>query len=173
MVVYTNCESAELFLNDKSLGEQKMTDAGQILWMVPYEKGALKVVAKNNGKSVVEKTQSSAAAASKIELTVDKTAIKANRTDVVQIEVSIVDDNGIILPDADNFVEFEVSGPAKLLGVENGDILDLAPHKVLNRKVFKGKCLLLIQTTDEVGIIEVTAKSKELKRSSIKIKSNN
>ena len=70
-----------------------------------------------------------------------------------------------MLPDADNFVEFEISGPAKLLGVENGDILDLAPHKVLSRKVFKGKCLLLIQATDKTGVIEVKAKSKGLQTS--------
>lgn len=165
VVVYTNCESAELFLNDVSLGEQKMTDGDQIIWMVPYQKGALKVIARNNKEPIVAKKFKSAGAASSIQLNVDRTTVNANRTDVVQITISIVDDNNVMLPDADNFVEFEISGPAKLLGVENGDILDLAPHKVLSRKVFKGKCLLLIQATDKTGVIEVKAKSKGLQTS--------
>lgn len=169
VVVYTNCESAELFLNGASLGEKKMTDEGQIVWMVPYEKGELKAIAKNNGEPVIENKHTSAGEAAKIQLKVDKTSVSANRTDVVHIEVSIVDDKNVMLPDADHFVEFEISGPAKLLGVENGDILDLSPHKVLSRKVFKGKCLLLIQTTDEKGKIEIKAKSSNLVKARVNI----
>ena len=74
-----------------------------------------------------------------------------------------------MLPDADHLIEFDISGPAKLLGVENGDILDLAPHKVPSRKVFKGKCLLIIQSNGEKGQIEVVAKSDGLQTSVVKI----
>lgn len=169
VVVYTNCESAELFLNDVSLGEQEMTDVGQLVWMVPYQKGALKVIAKNNNKPVVEKVQSNAGEPAKVLLKTDRLAVKSNKTDVVQVEVSVVDSNGVLVPDADNFVEFELLGPAKLLGVENGDILDLSPHKVNYRKTFNGKCLLLIQALNEIGIIEVKVTSDGLKSAVEKI----
>lgn len=169
VVVYTNCERAELFLNGTSLGEQKMTDDRQIVWMVPYEKGELKVVAKNQGKIICEKKYNSAEEAKTIHLKIDKQNILANKTDVVHVEVSIVDNQGIIFPDANNLIDFEISGPGKIIGVENGDILDLSPHKVNYRKAFKGKCLLLIQATDNPGIIEVTAKSSNLDASTVKI----
>lgn len=165
VVVYTNCESAELFLNGNSLGEKKMTDEGQIVWMVPYQKGELKAIAKNNSNPIVEIKHSSAEKATTIQLKSDKTSVTANRTDVVHIEISVVDENGTMHPDANNLIEFEVSGPGKIIGVENGDILDLSPHKVNYRKAFNGKCLLLIQTTDEKGTIEVKATSNGLQLS--------
>lgn len=163
VVVYTNCESAELFLNGTSLGEQKMTDEGQLVWMVPYEVGELKVVAKNQGKIICEKKFDSAGQANSLDLKLDRESIYANRTDVIQVEVSVVDKNGTMLPEANHLIEFEVSGPGRIIGVENGDILDLSPHKVNYRKAFKGKCLLLIQGTGETGVIEIEATSDGLK----------
>ena len=105
-------------------------------------------------------------------LSPDRSNVRANKTDVVHIEITICDKNDVILPEANHLVEFEISGPAKLLGVENGDILDLAPHKVLSRKAFKGKCLLLIQTTDEQGEITIKAHSKGLESAITSIVTN-
>jgi len=162
VVVYTNAESAELFLNGKSLGEKKMNKTRQLVWKVAYTKGELKVVAKNKGKAVAEKKFQTAGKEHGLAAKLDKNNIKANKTDVVQIEYSVVDANGTMHPEADNLIEFEVSGPGKIIGVENGDILDHSPHKVNYRKVFKGKCLLLIQATDKKGAIVVKATSKGL-----------
>lgn len=163
VVVYTNCESAELYLNGKSLGEKKMGKERQLVWMVPYQAGKLKVISRSNNREICQKSYTTAGEATQVTLSSDKKKIKANQTDVVHIEAMITDNNGVILPDAGNFIEFEINGPAKLLGVENGDILDLEPHKVKYRKAFKGKCLLLIQATDTTGEIEIKAKSKNLK----------
>jgi len=172
VVVYTNCDSAELFLNGNSLGDKKMTSERQIVWQVPYKKGELKVVAKNNGSPIIEKTYKSAGEATKINLKTDKSTIQANKTDVVHIEVSVEDSENVILPDANNLIEFEITGPAKLLGVENGDILDLSPHKIKSRKAFKGKCLLLLQSTEDSGTIEIKANSEGLQSATLNISAN-
>ena len=68
-------------------------------------------------------------------------------------------------------ITFDVEGPARIIGVENGDILDLSPHKVNYRKTFNGKCLLLIESTDKAGTITITAESKGFKSDVVKIKS--
>ena len=172
VVIYTNCESAELFLNGKSLGEQKMTDEGQLVWQVPFKKGELKVIAKNNNKPIIEKVFSSAGKPSEIQLNIDKIVVNSNKTDVIHIEVSVTDNKKIMHPEANNLIEFEVSGPGKIIGVENGDILDLSPNKANYRKAFKGKCLLLIQTTAEAGNIELKATSKGLKSATSNITVN-
>jgi beta-galactosidase len=82
---------------------------------------------------------------------------------VARVEVSIIDSNGTVVPYADNLVHFQINGPGKIIGVENGDILDLSPHKVNYRKAFNGKCLLLVQTTDKKGVITIKAKSNNLR----------
>lgn len=171
VVVYTNCESAELFLNGKSLGEKPMTAEKQLVWQVPYTKGTLKVVAKNKGKIVAEIKCTTASKAAKIGLKTNRTMLQANQTDVVRVEVAISDANGNFVPTANNTVNFKVSGPAKIIGVENGDILDMNPHKVNYRNAFNGKCLLILQTTDISGEIEITATSEGLQEETIRISS--
>ena len=169
VVVYTNCESAELFLNEKSLGIKEMDKDRQLVWLVPYEAGKITVIAHNGVHEVCQKSYITAGKAMEVQLLGNRKTILANQTDIVRVEGQIIDDNGVMLPDADHLIEFEIKGPAKLLGVENGDILDLEPHQVNYRKAFKGKCLLLIQSTEEKGIIEIKATSNQLKTAIVKI----
>jgi len=163
VVVYTNCQSAELFLNDRSLGEQLMDEEEQLVWMVPYEPGEITVIARDDGQEICKKSYQTAGQASRIDLMADRTTLRNNQTDVVHIEAQVRDEQGVMLPDADHLIEFDIRGPAKLLGVENGDILDLAPHQVNSRKAFKGKCLLILQSTGTQDEIEIVAKSPQLK----------
>ena len=66
-------------------------------------------------------------------------------------------------------VDFEVKGDYKLIGVEKGDVLDIAPHKVLHRKTFNGKALLILQATANAGRLRIQAKSPGVKSSSVEI----
>lgn len=169
VVVYTNCGSAELFLNGESLGEKLMTDELRIIWKVPYSSGELKVVAKTEGKIMATQTYRTAGEPYAIDIATDRTTLSANHKDVVHAEITIVDKNGVAVPDAGNLLNFEVDGPGKLIGVENGDILDLSPHKVSYRKAFHGKCLAIIQATGTAGELELKVTSDGLKESKVKM----
>ena len=162
VVIYTNCESAELFLNGKSLGEKPMTDALQIVWKVPYTRGKLKVVAKNKGQEVIRKIYQTAGAPYTVKILLDQQSILANQKAIIHAEILIVDKNGIEVPKANNLLTFELEGAGKLIGVENGDIIDLSPHKVDYRKAFNGKCLGIIQSNGLKGDIKLKIKSKGL-----------
>ncbi len=176
VVVYSNQESAELFLNGKSLGEKVFSDKEfgddmQLVWLVPYQAGELTVVAKSDGKEVVSKSINTAKAPDSILITADKLAVNANQTDVVHLTLDVIDKDGHIVPEADNRINIKISGPGKLIGVENGDILDLEPHKVPTRKAFMGKVLALVQATENAGPITITVSSKGLRPTQIVIES--
>jgi len=171
VVVYTNQTSVELFLDGQSLGEKPMTEDMQLVWLVPYKPGELTAVAKDaSGKVIKEHVVRSAGKPESTSILADKTVINANRRDVVQLEIDIVDAKGNFVPYADNQLTFDLSGPARLIGVENGDILDLSPHKVPTRKAFMGKALALIQATDQAGDIVVTVRAEGLQSKKITIK---
>lgn len=169
VVVYTNQPFAELLLNGKSLGEKVMGDDMQLVWNVPYQPGELKVIAKSNDNGTVVKTVCTAGSAHAIDLTIDRSMLRANRRDVVHAEVTVVDAQGEPVPDAGHLVEFEISGPGRLIGVENGNILDLSPHKVNYRYAFKSKCLALVQVTDESGVLTINARSDSLQEAFVTI----
>jgi beta-galactosidase len=173
VVAYTNCKKVELFFNDKSLGEKTMGEDLQLVWQVPYQPGKLTAVAKDENGTVLAKTsQQTAGIPSGINIVSNKTTVKANRRDVINMEITVVDKQGIPVPDDDHLVYFDIEGPGKLIGVDNGDVADLNPTKNTNqRKVFKGKCVGLVQTTDQKGNIKITVRSEGLKSSIVQIPS--
>jgi len=182
VVVYSNQASAELFLNGKSLGEKSFADKEsgdtsigekmQLVWLVPYQAGELTVVAKSEGKHIVSKSVYSAGAPHSVSINADKLTVNANQTDVVHLTLDVIDKNGHIVPEANNRLNITIDGPAKLIGVENGDILDLEPHKVPTRKAFMGKVLALIQTTDIGGDISITVSGEGLLSQQLTIQSH-
>jgi len=95
----------------------------------------------------------------------DKTTMQANKCDLVCVEADIIDSKGRFVPVANNLVDFEITGSYKLIGTENGDILDVTPAKTLSKKAFMGKLLLVLQATDEPGTLIIKAKSKGLQNS--------
>ena len=62
----------------------------------------------------------------------DRDTIRADRRDVAHVTVKVLDAQGRLHPDADNEVTFEIQGEGKLIGVDNGNMADMAAD-------FKGK----------------------------------
>lgn len=170
VVAWTNCDEAELFLNGKSLGRKTMDpEELQFLWMVPYKAGTLKVIAYKDGAVAAQETIATASRPAAVKMTADRVSMDANRKDCVFLTVDIVDSKGRFVPTASNLVEYEVSGPYTLIGVENGDIFDWNPQQSLSSKAFMGKTLLVLKATDKAGVITVKAKSAGLKTATAKI----
>ena len=65
---------------------------------------------------------------------------------LAQIEVSAVDGEGLFVPDAAVLVRCEVSGPARLLGMDSGDLMDHTLYGSPHRKMFSGLLLAVVQT---------------------------
>jgi beta-galactosidase len=169
---YNNADEVELFLNGKSLGSKsKTSDVLHVMWRVPYQPGIVKAVSKKNGRVVLTKEIRTAGAPAKIELIADRRNIKANGTDLSFITVKLLDKDGNLVPDADQLIEFSVTGTGFLAGTDNGfpaDSISLKSHK---RTSWKGMALAIIQSQGKKGNITVTVKSAGLKLSVISLKS--
>jgi len=165
---YNHADEVELYLNGKSLGKQsKKGDDLHVLWKVDFEPGTLRAVSRKDGKEVLVETVKTAAAASKIELVADRKTIKADAKDLSFVTVRIVDKDGNIVPDADNMVQFTLTGPAEIAGVDNGFQASLEPFKANYRKAFHGLCLAIIQAQEKSGTIKLTASSSGLTAATI------
>ena len=102
-----------------------------------------------------------------IDLSVDRSTIRADRRDVAHVTVKVVDAQGRMHPNADNEIAFELEGEGKLIGVDNGDMTDMSSFKGKVRKAFHGMCLAIVQSTARAGQIRVTATSPGLKPASV------
>ncbi|HZL77124.1 MAG TPA: glycoside hydrolase family 2 TIM barrel-domain containing protein [Bacteroidales bacterium] len=194
VITYTNCDTVELFLNGRSFGAKSYVFPQQghsggwnswarpyiapttsdlhLSWDVPYEAGILKAVGRKNGKIVTEVIQTTSKPAA-IRLSADRKEIHADAHDIVNVKVEIVDDNGLVVPDANNLVEFKIEGEGVLIGTDNGNPQDKALMKSSRRNAFNGLALAVIQSTEKSGNIRITAVSDDLKEAVLQVVSTN
>lgn len=160
---YTNADEVELFLNGKSLGvKKKQGDDLHLMWRVRFEPGTLRAVSRKNGQQVLVQEVKTAGAPAKLVVAPDRSEIKADGSDLSFITVDVVDDQGTLAPEADNLVNFKIEGPGQIVGVASGNPVSHESFKASMRKAFHGKCLVVIQSTEQPGTIKLTASSEGL-----------
>ncbi len=189
---YTNCDTVELFLNNKSLGVKgyefprlgmqstygnyparakalRTTADLHLSWDVPYEPGTLRAVGTKDGGTVATMEISTTGEPAAINLSVDRAKIAADRRDVAHVTIEIRDAQGRLVPDADNEIQFDIQGEGKILGVDNGDPQSHEDYKSNRRKAFNGLCLAIVQSTAAPGQIKIAASSPSLQGGNITI----
>ncbi|HVS94523.1 MAG TPA: glycoside hydrolase family 2 TIM barrel-domain containing protein [Mucilaginibacter sp.] len=168
---YSQADEVELYSNGRSLGiKKKRGDDLHVSWKVKFEPGVLKIVSRKAGKVVLTEEEHTAGPPAKIILSADKKQVKADGKDLSFITVKIVDKNNITVPDAGNLVNFKISGPAHIAGVDNGSESSMEPFKANYRKSFYGLCLAIIQSKNKAGQVKITATSVGLKPATLDLK---
>jgi beta-galactosidase len=168
---YNNADEVELYLNGKSLGVRKKNDTSlHVLWRVPFTPGTLKAVSRKNGKTVLTKEVKTANQPARIDLSVDKRIMKADGSDLIFVTAKIVDRNGILVPDANNLLEFSVTGAGIVAGTDNGYQADTVSLKNNKRNCWKGMALAIIQSSGKKGNITLKVSGKGLASSVITLK---
>lgn len=164
---YTDYPSAELFVNGKSQGritknKDSRLDRYRLRWQnVKYEKGEIKVVVYDEqGNKAGEKTVKTAGKPAKLQLTADRSTIAADGCDLAFITVSLIDKNGTLCPDADNQLEFKVTGAATFNSVCNGDATSLEVFTEPTMKLFHGQLVVVVQASAAPGKATLTVRDK-------------
>ena len=136
---------------------------------MPYEPGTLKAVGTKDGVAVVTMEISTTGEPATIRLSADRTEITADRRDVAHITVEVLDQQGRVVPLAENEITFDVQGEGKLIGVDNGNPQSHDSYKVNHCKAFNGLCLAVVQATAKSGSIRIAASSPSLQTDALTI----
>jgi beta-galactosidase len=168
--VYSNCQTVELFLNDKSLGTKALPgDDSARTWKVPFQPGTLRAEAKNGAEVVATDELKTAGKPAKITLTADPDSLGTSFDDVSFVRASVTDANGIEVPSANDVVSFAVSGPGVVAAVDNGDNSSTEPFQATQRHAYDGHCFAIIRATSATGPITITATASGLAAGTISI----
>jgi len=119
--VYANTDEVELLLNGSSLGRKALVRNGHLQWSVPYAAGSLTARGYKGGQLVTSQTVATTGNGSAVRLTVDRARIRADGDDLALVSVNVVDREGRIVPTANQRIQFEAAGSARLIGMGNGD----------------------------------------------------
>jgi beta-galactosidase len=169
--VYSNCDEVEFFLNGKSLGVKKLPlDASPRSWTVPFEPGAVKAVGRNEGKVVAGYELRTAGKPAKIVLTADRSRVAPTWDDVSYITTKVVDENGVLVPTANDLIVFKVSGPGVVAAVDSGNNSSHEPFQATSRRAYQGFCFAMLKATASRGQITIIASAPGLVSASVTIR---
>ncbi len=169
--VYSGAEKVQLFLNDKLIGE-KPTGREQefkATFSVPYAPGTLKAVGLRGDRPVAESVLTTSGDATKLRLTADRTVLQADGQDLSFVTVEAVDAQGRPQLQADQEVQFSISGPGVIAAVGNGDGQDPASYQGDRRKLFQGRALVVVRTSRQSGTVKLTATTSGLSEGAVTI----
>lgn len=182
VMVYTNAQEAELFVNGKSMGRKargsepvelpvnpkvsadgKYRSKYRLQWQAPYQPGSIRAVAYNGGRAVASKEIKTAGAPARLKLIADRARIDADGDDLSFITVRVEDRAGNLCPEAMNQIRFSVSGAGAIAAVDNGNAATVEPFQADTRKAFHGLALLVVRSgKGKPGEIRVTASADGL-----------
>ena len=157
---YTNTAQARLLLNGNEVGEMKQRDdnTGIIYWDINYQPGTLLAEACDQLGSVVTTYEINTAGNAEA-----LSAQVLGAGQVIQIEITVVDAAGNRVKMADNEVTCTVTGPARLLGIENSDMRDTTPAAASTKRAAGGRLLAYVERTEGNDPIRITATAPGLK----------
>ncbi|MGB8481838.1 MAG: glycoside hydrolase family 2 TIM barrel-domain containing protein [Acidobacteriaceae bacterium] len=190
VICFTNCDTVELFLNGKSLGVQgymfpefgmegkygnfpprdkvlQTTGDLHLAWYVPYQSGTLKAVGTKDGQVVLTVDQSTTGSPAAVRLTADRTRIDTRWDDLSHVAVEIVDQEGRVVPTAENEVVFQIRGSGRILGMDSGKTDSHESYQGNRRNVFMGRAL--VQSTGHPGEMRLTVSSSSLRGASVTV----
>jgi len=149
VVCYTSGDSAELFVNGESAGRRDNRDG--VSWDVPYEPGEISVVAFRNGHPIGEDSRRTAFKPAAVRLTPDRTELSDGELAFVKVEIE--DEDGTVLPLAEDRVEFSIDGPGEIVAVGNGSPSSpgsFAGNSTL--ELYRGRALAIVRRTGGSGL---------------------
>jgi beta-galactosidase len=187
LVVYTNAEEVELLLNGKSLGTKQNPvndpkQRNQLRWNnVTYQPGRLVAVARTGGKEVARHQIETTGEAKRLAAVADLQPQSADRwladgMDLQHVCITALDSKGRLVQTTDQLVTFEVEGPARIVGVINGDINSeemTTPLKedgsVGTRRLYNGSCSVILRSTNQAGPVTLKVSAPGLKGATLKM----
>jgi beta-galactosidase len=129
-------------------------------------------VVYKNGKPWAEDTVRTTGAPTALAIKADRSALRADGSDLAFITVKISDQDGLTVPRTNNAVMFSVSGPADLIATDNGDATSLVSFQSPQRAAFNGLVLAIVRTRPgQGGRIVVKASSEGLSSAAVTIDS--
>src|SRR5213596_3573335 len=157
---YTNADEVELFLNGASLGVKRKTEpVSHLMWRVAYAPGTLRAVARKGGQVMATAQVRTAGAPARVTLAPDRAVIHADGSDLSFVTVRVEDRAGVEVPTAEPLIRFRVSGPARIVGVDNGDQISHTSFQAKQVRLFNGRAVVIIRSNGRPGTATLTAEA--------------
>ena len=160
LVVYSNAEEVEVFVNDKSLGRKKVCQErpmpNSVCFETVYEPGKVEAVSYTAGKEVSRDLLYTIGQTTQIKLIPEKTTMKADGHDVIYVGIEVIDKDGRVVPDAEIKLHAELTGAGKLAGFGSANPITEDNYTDGDTTSFRGRAMAIIRAGYEAGDTTLT-----------------
>ena len=163
--VYSRCDEVRLELNGAVIGTKKVSEQTKLTaqFEVQYQPGELVAVGLNDGNEVTRQILKTTGKPTQLKITAEENSFPGVKNDLAYFNIEVLDENGLLVPNAEIPVEFEISGGGKLQAVASENPKEMNSFQQPGVKTYRGKCQLIVRLNGDGGEINVTAKSEGLK----------
>ena len=164
VIIYNNCDYVKLYLDGHFIGQADTNKKGYFSeFKLPFSPGHLQAVGYINHKPVChDDVTTTGDKVTAIQAKAVWNTISSTKRDQDIIEISLVDKKGRTVFAADNAVTVTVSGGARLIALDSGDLYYEGYYTTNTRKAYRGKLLLTIESTLTDAPVKIKLSSKGL-----------
>ena len=159
--VFTKAPELRLELNDEVVGTRRLTADDKYIatFEVPYRVGKLTAVALKEGKEVGRKQLVTVGQPVRLRLTVDRSTIKADRSDLAFVRIDALDVNGNIVITDNSRVEISVDGCGERVASGNASPDDMKSVNCSEINLFRGQGQIVVRPFERKGEISIMVTS--------------
>ncbi|MBR3106567.1 MAG: DUF4982 domain-containing protein [Clostridia bacterium] len=166
VLVFSQAEEVELFLNGKSLCRAKAGEAMAhdipctFLFSIQYQPGTLEAVGYADGKEISRGAIKTTGEPKQIRLFAEQNHLRADGASLAYVWAEIVDENRIVVPNASIPLTAEATGQAELLGFGSGNPIADENYTKGTFTSFQGRALAVLRAGSAAGEAHLTVKAE-------------
>ncbi len=167
LVVYSNAEEVEVIVNGQSLGKKAVCMEypmpNSVRFETVYQPGKVEAISYRDGHEISRDVLVTAGSPVSIRLTPEKYEMKADGHDVICVGIEVLDENGLIVPDAEISLTAKVSGCAKLSGFGSANPVTDEIYTDEKTVSYRGRAMAILRSGYDTGKVqlEVSAEGME------------
>ncbi len=170
--ILSNLPRVELIVNGRSQGRRSLRGGSDNLasWQVPYAPGYIEAVGYDDrGNEAARQRQDSFGAPAALRITADRTQVDNSGRELVFCTITVVDAQGHPVANAVDAVRVSVEGSLELVGLDNGNSVDMDEYKTDCRRLFSGMLLAVAAGRGHSGSGTITVSAPGLQSASVEI----
>ncbi len=175
LYTYTNAHEVALLINGREYGRRSNDTINpklrnRIAWeKVPYASESITAIGYDaSGRETCRHELHTPGTTARLALEADNDDWQADGYDLQHIRIKALDSKGHVVTSECRNIEFELTGPASIVAVDNGDICSAELHTPdsntrAHRTLHQGTALVILRAGTEPGPVTLTIKAAGLK----------
>jgi beta-galactosidase len=169
--VYAIDDEVELLVNGISAGRKP---AGAVVqnkatFDVTFQPGLIEAVGYTGGRETGRTSLATAGDPANLKLTADRSVIDAGACDLSYVTIEVQDQAGIPVRHGEPLISVEVRGAGQLIAIGSGNPISEEMYVGSQHKAYHGRLLAIIRSTEQAGLITLTALANGLPTAEIEL----